>query len=83
MSILAELPGLSRWSLYLLLGAFGLIMVIVLTAQVGCLRGKPFQNPDGTKDDWREQKVFYGIACPRCSATSSRRVRRSTGFESR
>jgi hypothetical protein len=62
MSLLTELPDLSRWSLYFLLGAFGFITSVVLMAQIGCLRGKPFENPDGTKDDWREQKLFYGIA---------------------
>jgi len=26
------------------------------------LRGKSMDNPDGTVDDWHEQKLFYGIA---------------------
>ena len=62
MSILADLPGISRVLLFVLLTLISLITVIVLTAQIGCVRGKPFQNPDGTKDDWREQRLFYGIA---------------------
>jgi hypothetical protein len=62
MSILAELSLFSRITLYSLLALFGLITCIVYWAQIGCVRGRPFENPDGTKDDWREQKVFYGIA---------------------
>jgi hypothetical protein len=53
----------SKLSLYVLLTLFGVLTLIVAWAQVGCLRGRPFQNPDGTSDDWREQKIFYGIAC--------------------
>ena len=26
------------------------------------LRGKSMKNPDGSVDDWHEQKLFYGIA---------------------
>ena len=62
MSSLADLPQSSRTFLYILLALVSLITVIVFFAQVGCVRGKPFENPDGTKDDWREQKIFYGIA---------------------
>jgi hypothetical protein len=62
MSSLADLPGVSRIFLYILLVAISLITVIVLIAQIGCVSGRPFENPDGTKDDWREQRVFYGIA---------------------
>jgi len=62
MSILAELSLSSRIILFTLLVLIGLITCIVYWAQIGCVRGKPFENPDGTKDDWREQKVFYGIA---------------------
>jgi hypothetical protein len=25
-------------------------------------RGKAMKNPDGTADDWHDQKLFYGIA---------------------
>jgi hypothetical protein len=53
MSILAELSLFSRITLYSLLALFGLITCIVYWAQIGCVRGRPFENPDGTKDDWR------------------------------
>lgn len=62
MSVIAELTATSRASLYLLLALVTVFTGIVLFAQVGCLRGKPFENPDGTKDDWKEQKLFFGIA---------------------
>jgi hypothetical protein len=62
MSTLAELSLVSRITLFALLALFGLITCVVYWAQIGCVRGRPFQNPDGTVDDWREQKLFYGIA---------------------
>lgn len=62
MSVIAELTAASRASLYVLLVLIAVYTGLVLFAQIGCLRGKPFENPDGTKDDWREQKLFFGIA---------------------
>ncbi len=47
MSILAELSLFSRITLYSLLALFGLITCIVYWAQIGCVRGRPFENPDG------------------------------------
>jgi len=62
MTVLSDLPGLSRLFLYVLLTITSLFTVIVLVAQIGCLTGRPFENPDGTRDDWKEQRLFYGIA---------------------
>jgi hypothetical protein len=62
MSVLARLPVDSRIILYVLLSAIAVFTLIILWAQIGIIRGKPFENPDGTRDDWREQKIFYGIA---------------------
>ena len=62
MNILARLPVDSQIVLYVILSVIAVFTLIVLWAQVGCIRGRPFENPDGTKDDWREQKIFYGIA---------------------
>jgi len=62
MGILDRLPIESRVILYLLLAAIAVLTLIILWAQVGVIRGKPFENPDGSKDDWREQQIFYGIA---------------------
>lgn len=62
MTILETLPVASRVTIYVLLTVIAVFTLIVFWAQVGCIRGRPFVNPDGTKDDWREQKIFYGIA---------------------
>ena len=62
MSIVAMLPLSSRVILFVLLSAMAGFTLLLLWAQIGTIRGKPFANPDGTKDDWREQKIFYGIA---------------------
>jgi len=62
MNIIGQLTVASQISLYVILAAIALFTLLVLWAQVGVMRGKPFDNPDGTKDDWREQKIFYGIA---------------------
>ncbi len=62
MSGVAEFPLLPRVILFALLILMGLFTCIVCWAQIGCIRGKPFKNPDGTKDDWGEQRIFYGIA---------------------
>jgi len=48
MSVIAELPGVSRILLYILLTLIALITAIVFAAQIGFVRGKPFENPDGT-----------------------------------
>jgi hypothetical protein len=62
VTVLSDLSDLSRVFLYILLTIISLFTVIVLVAQIGCLTGRPFVNPDGTKDDWREQRLFYGVA---------------------
>ena len=62
MNALAVLPLVSRILLYVLLSMIAFLTLAVAWAQVGCIRGRPFQNPDGSADDWREQKIFYGIA---------------------
>ncbi|MDH3455477.1 MAG: hypothetical protein OER90_01430 [Gemmatimonadota bacterium] len=62
MNILDGLPAGSRIVLYIIMVAIAVFTLLVLWAQIGILRGRPFENPDGTKDDWREQKIFYGVA---------------------
>jgi hypothetical protein len=71
MNIVGQLSVESRIVLYVILAAIAVFTLIVLWAQIGVIRGKPFDNPDGTKDDWREQKIIYGmswadifVACP-------------------
>lgn len=46
MSGLEGVSGYSRAVLYLLVSIMGLLTVIVAWAQVGCIRGRPFRNPD-------------------------------------
>ncbi len=57
-----ELSTSSQITLYVLLTLMGLLSLIILGWQIQVLRGKAMKNPDGTADDWHEQKIFYGIA---------------------
>lgn len=57
-----ELSLLSQVSLYVLLGIMGLICLIVWGWQISVLKGKAMKNPDGSFDNWHEQKTHYGIA---------------------
>jgi len=52
----------SQISLYVLLALIGLLALIVWGWQIMVLQGKAMKNPDGSRDDWHEQKVFHGIA---------------------
>jgi hypothetical protein len=63
MGFMLELSVVSRLCLYLLLAMIGFFTLIIWWAQMNVLRGKPFHNPDGSVDDWHQQKIFYGIAC--------------------
>lgn len=53
---IATLPLASQISLYVLLA------LVIWGWQIGVLRGNAYTNPDGSKDDWHEQKITYGIA---------------------
>jgi hypothetical protein len=57
-----ELSLLSRISLYLLLALMGLVALIVSGWQIRVIQGRAMPNPDGSTDDWHQQKIFYGIA---------------------
>ena len=57
-----EIPLIDRIILYIIIAIFGLLAIIVFGWQINVLRGKSMKNPDGTVDDWHEQKLFYGIA---------------------
>ena len=57
-----EIPLISKIILYIIIILFGLICIPLLRWQIMVLRGKPMRNPDGSIDDWHEQKLIYGIA---------------------
>jgi hypothetical protein len=57
-----ELSLPSLVSFYVLLTLIGLFALLVWGWQIKVLQGKAMQNPDGTSDDWHEQKTHYGIA---------------------
>ena len=57
-----EIPLISKVVLYIIIVLFGLICILILRWQIMVLRGKSMKNPDGSADDWHEQKLFYGIA---------------------
>jgi len=57
-----EIPLISKMILYIIIVLFGLLCVFIFRWQIMVLRGKSMKNPDGTVDDWHEQKLFYGIA---------------------
>jgi len=56
------MSGLDKWFLYSYLVIFGLFCLAVLFWQIQVLRGRAMRNPDGTNDDWHQQKLFFGIA---------------------
>jgi len=57
-----EIPLISQIILYIIIVLFGLMCIIIFGWQIMVLRGKSMKNPDGSADDWHEQKLFYGIA---------------------
>jgi hypothetical protein len=59
---LQELSLLSQITLYILLVLIGLLTLIIWGWQIQVLRGKDMKNPDGSADNWHEQKIFYGIS---------------------
>jgi len=52
----------SLLSLYLLLLIMALYLLLLIYWQLMVLRGKPMSNPDGSVDDWHQQRSHYGIA---------------------
>jgi hypothetical protein len=41
---------------------FGVYVLLLWVWQVKVLKGKAMRNPDGSSDDWHQQKTHYGIA---------------------
>ncbi len=57
-----ELSLFSQISLYVLLGIMGFICLIIWGWQIKVFKGKAMKAPDGSSDNWHEQKTHYGIA---------------------
>ncbi|MBM4273306.1 MAG: hypothetical protein FJ134_02435 [Deltaproteobacteria bacterium] len=57
-----EIPLISKIILYIDISLLGLMCLIVWPWQFMVFRGRPMKNPDGSMDNWHEQKVFYGMA---------------------
>lgn len=57
-----EPPSAARAILYVLLGVMGIYTLIVWGWQINILRGRAMKNPDGSFDNWHDQKTHYGIA---------------------
>ena len=57
-----ELPLISQIIFYILVLLIGLYVVLIGAWQLKVLRGEAMSNPDGSVDDWHEQKTHYGIA---------------------
>lgn len=59
---MTELPLTSQVTGYVLVAAIGLYVLLLGWWQAMVLSGKPMQNPDGSIDDWRDNKQVYGMA---------------------
>ncbi|MFC1524182.1 hypothetical protein ACFL6N_05255 [Thermodesulfobacteriota bacterium] len=57
-----QLTFFSKSIHYALITLLGLFTVLLAGWQVMVLRGKAMKNPDGSTDDWHEQKIIYGMA---------------------
>ncbi len=57
-----ELSLVSQISLYVLMALIGVYTLLVGGFQAMVLKGKAMKNPDGSSDNWHEQKTHYGIA---------------------
>jgi len=57
-----DIPLSGRIILYVIIIPFGLVSMFLWGYQLMILRGKRIKNPDGSVDDWHEQKLCYGAA---------------------
>jgi hypothetical protein len=48
--------------LYVLTGVLCIYFILLWWWQIKVLEGRAMKNPDGSFDDWREQKTHYGMA---------------------
>ncbi len=57
-----EISLLSKIILYGDISIMGVFCLLLGYWQLNVFRGRSMDNPDGSKDDWHEQKILYGIA---------------------
>jgi len=57
-----ELSTLSVVTLYVMMVLIGILAIVIWDWQIKVLRGRVMKNPDGSSDNWRDQKSHYGIA---------------------
>jgi hypothetical protein len=57
-----ELSLVSKLVLYLDVGLMGVIALLLFRWQMTVLQGRAMKNPDGSVDDWHDQKILFGIA---------------------
>jgi hypothetical protein len=57
-----EFSLLSKLVLYLDVGLMGVMALLLLRWQRDVLRGRTMNNPDGSTDDWHQQRILYGMA---------------------
>ena len=57
-----ELEFFSQITLYVLLLLFGFVTLLLGWFQMNVLKGKAMDNPDGSVDDWHEQKIMFGMS---------------------
>ncbi len=57
-----EIPYFARVILYADISALALVSILIFVFQWNVFKGRPMPNPDGTVDDWHEQKLLYGMA---------------------
>lgn len=62
MESIITYPVISQVTLFVLLAFMTMFAVLTFAWQILVLMGRCMHNPDGSADDWHEQKVFFGIA---------------------
>ena len=56
------LSPISEMSLYILVGLIGAMTMLIWGWQFRVLNGHAMSNPDGSADNWQDQKILYGLA---------------------
>jgi len=62
MQIIQTFSQGAQICLYILLALLGLYSLLIFGWQIMVLRGNAMKNPDGSSDDYHEQKTHFGIA---------------------